>query len=82
MSMPELVELLKHIQSDHSFCRNKNGRFVKYVDPKIDTRNWSCFAISFRTGSDEVVFHTQNECRDLSESLFERVMCWLDEENV
>jgi len=80
MTMQELGDLLNHIRMDHSFCRNKGGRFVKYVDPKIDTRDWMCFAIVFREAGDEVCFHTQNECRDLPESLFERVMTWLDEE--
>ena len=80
MTMTELNELLKHIQKDHSFCQSKNGqRYVKYVDPNIDTRTWVCFAITFRGGSFEKVFHTQNECRDIPESLFERCMNWLDE---
>jgi hypothetical protein len=78
--MEELETLLKHIRLDHSFCNNHNGRFVKYIDPKIDTRDWMCFAIVFRGGGNEVVFHTQNECRDLPKSLYERCMTWLDEE--
>ena len=79
MTMKELGDLLNHIKSDHSFCRSKNGRCVKYVDPKIDTRDWMCFAIVFRLSGDGVVFHTQNECRDLPQSLYERCMEWLDE---
>lgn len=80
MTMAELSELLRHVQAEHSFCRNKNGRHVKYVDPKIDTRDWMCFAITFRLFGEGVTFHTQNECRDLPESLFERCMKWLDDE--
>lgn len=79
MTMQELGDLLKHIKSDHAFCRQKEGRFVKYIEPCIDTRTNTCFAIKFRNAGDSVVFHTQNECRDLSESLFERCMKWLDE---
>lgn len=80
MTMSELTELLKHIQSDHSFCRNNGkGRHVKYIDPHIDTRDWMCFSITFRLFGEPVTFHTQNECRDLPESLYERVMAWLDE---
>ena len=79
MTMKELGDLLNHIKSDHSFCMNKNGRHVKYVDPKIDTRDWMCFAITFRLFGEPVLFHTQNECRDLPKSLYERCMEWLDE---
>ena len=80
MTMQELGDLLNHVRMDHSFCRNDGkGRHVKYVDPKIDTRDWMCFAITFRLFGEGVTFHTQNECRDLPESLFERCMEWLDE---
>lgn len=79
MTMSELAELLKHIKQDHSFCKSKDGqRYVKYIDPHIDTRTWDCFAITFRMSGDDVTIHTQNECRDLPESLFERCMSWLD----
>lgn len=79
MTMKELGDLLNHIRLDHSFCHQREGRHVKYIDPHIDTRTWECFAITFRTSGDPVVFHTQNECRDLPESLYERCMKWLDE---
>lgn len=80
MTMQQLGDLLNHIRMDHSFCRpSNNARHVKYVDPKIDARDWMCFAIVFRTFGEGVTFHTQNECRDLPESLFERCMKWLDE---
>lgn len=80
MTMQELSALLEHIRQDHSFCRQKNGRHVKYVDPNIDTRTWECFAITFRGLGDPVVLHTQNEYRDVNDSLYERCMDWLDEE--
>lgn len=79
MNMQELSNLLNHIKADHSFCNNRNGRFVKYIDPHIDTRDWNCFAIVFRTSGDEVCFHTQNECRNMEQSLYERIMVWLDD---
>ena len=80
MTMQELGELLRHVQAEHSFCKNNGGRHVKYIDPHLDTRDWMCFSISFRLfGNEPVTFHTQNECRDLPESLFERCMKWLDE---
>lgn len=80
MTMRELSLLLNHIKADHSFCRAAEGRSVKYIDPHIDTRTWTCFAITFRGGGNvEHHFHTQNECRDLPESLYTRCMSWLDE---
>ena len=83
MTMKELGDLLNHIRMDHSFCRALDGlRHVKYIDPHIDSRTWHCFSIKFRGGStDEVVLHTQNECRDLPLSLYERCMKWLDGED-
>lgn len=79
MSMQEPSLLLNHIKSDHSFCRQREGRIVKYIDPHIDTRTWTCFSITFRcAGGDEHLIHTQNECRDLQKSLFDRCMTWLD----
>lgn len=79
MSMTELADLLKHIQDHHSFCQNDHGKHVKYVDPKIDTRDWKCFAITFRGAGTDETFHTQNECRHIPESLYERCMNYLDE---
>ena len=79
MTMQELSLLLNHIKADHSFCRAEEGRSVKYIDPHIDTRTWTCFAITFRcSGNVEHHFHTQNECRDLPGSLYTRCMRWLD----
>ena len=83
MTMKEFGDLLNHIRTDHSFWRASNGqRHIKYVDPHIDSRTWHCVSVKFRGGStDEVVLHTQNECRDLPLSLYERCMKWLDGED-
>ena len=78
MTMTALAELLDHIKAEHSFCRQRHGRHVKYVDPHIDTRTWTCFSVTFRCGSWSHTIHTQNECRDLPESLYDRCMNWLD----
>lgn len=78
MSMKELGRLLEHIRKEHSFCLQRKGRSVKYIDPHIDTRTWHCFAITFRGGCEEITLHTQNECRDLPKSLYDRCMQWLD----
>jgi len=79
MTMVELPSLLNHIKKHHSFCNNTHGRHVKYIDPHIDTRTWTCFAITFRTGGEEVLFHTQNECRNLPTSLHDRIIDWLSD---
>jgi hypothetical protein len=33
-------------------------------------------------GGQEILFHTSNECRDMEESLFERVMAFLKSEDL
>ena len=80
MTLKELSELLDHIRTDHSFGQavpDRVGKSVKYVDPKIDTRDWMCYAISFRQGGESMTFY-QNECHDLPQTLYERCMAWLD----
>lgn len=82
MSRDEFLDLMTHIRQEHSPAQiGKFGRCVKYVDPHIDMRDGAVFAIGFRGFGWDKVLHTQNECRDLPESLFERCMKFLDEEN-
>lgn len=79
MNHDEFNNLMKHIAIEHSPAQmNKFGRCVKYVDPHIDMRDGAIFSIGFRGFGWDEVLHTQNECRDLSESLFERCMKFLD----
>lgn len=84
MSLVELDTLLKTICVQNGMYANRKQPcggwlpMVKYVSPNIDTRTQTCHSIVFRQGTGgEVVFHTQNECSDLPESLFERVNAWL-----
>lgn len=78
MTMTELGELIKHIQAEHSPMDFKPGRrIVKYLHPAIDNRDGKCFAIKLRGYGWEETFHTQNECRDLPESLDQRVRAFL-----
>ena len=80
MSPDELNELLRHISLEHGpFRRPAIGKQVKYVHPNIDMRSNCVFSITLRGYSWEEHFYTQNECRDLPESLFERCMKFLDE---
>lgn len=80
MSFQEFADLLMHIANEHSpLCGARSGKTVKYVDPHIDMRTNEVFALTFRGFGWKHFIHTQNECRDLPESLFERCMAYLDE---
>jgi hypothetical protein len=80
MSFQEFATLITYIANRNSPFRSPYPRpSIKYVDPVFDMRTNSVFAITLRGfGSEDKVFHTQNECRDLPESLYERVMNYLD----
>jgi hypothetical protein len=79
MTMQELGDLIKHILTNHGPMTERRGvRWVKYIDPHIDCRDGRCFAIKLRGYGWEQTFHTQNECRDLPESLDQRVRAFLD----
>lgn len=80
MSFSEFQTLLDHIMECHGpYDKPKVGRGVKYVDPHMDMRNGKVFAITFRGFGWDQTLHTQNECRDLPDSLFDRCMAFLDE---
>lgn len=79
MTFQEAGELLTHIRDFHSpFSANRTRKVVKYVDPHFDMRTGHCFAIKLRGYGWEETFHTQNECRDLPESLRARVLAFLN----
>ena len=87
MSIEEFGKLVEHIEQEHppymmSYREKelKEGKGVKYIDPCFDMRTSTVFAVNIRGFNGDKDFHTQNECRDLPESLFERIMNWLDEE--
>lgn len=78
MSFQQAVDLLRLIRDEHSPFNAKPGmRVVKYVDPHFDMRTCHCFAIKLRGYGWERMFHTQNECRDLPDSLYDRVVAFL-----
>ena len=79
MNKDELYELLSHIEKEHSPFARSEGKCVKYVDPHIDMRDGTIFSIVFRGFGWGKTLHTQNEFRDLLDSLFERCMKFLDE---
>lgn len=80
MSFQEFGELVKYISKNNSPINFVHGRrSVKYIDPVFDMRTNSVFAVTLRGfGYEDTVFHTQNECRDLPQSLFERIKEFLD----
>lgn len=79
MSLKELGNLLHLIESNYApFTKNGFTGCVKYIDPHIDMRNSKCFALTLRGYGWEKVFHTQNECRELPDSLYDRVVYFLE----
>lgn len=81
MSMQSFINLVKDIRDHYGpFSTVCKGRCVKYIDPVIDMRTLSVFAVSFRGfGFDQTFFNTTNENRDLPDSLETRIRAWLDE---
>ena len=79
MSLAEFATLFKHIQEEHSPKTMPHlVKCVKYIDPHFDMRTNTVFAIGFRGYGWDKVLHTQNEYRDLPDSLYTRCMNFLD----
>ena len=80
MSFREFGDLLQYIQKNNSPFFVKYPRpSVKYVEPIMDMRDNSVFAVTIRGfGFEDQVFHTQNECRDLPAPLEDRIRTFLD----
>ena len=80
MSFQEFGNLLQYIQKNNSPFFVKYPRpSVKYVEPVMDMRDNSVFAVRIRGfGFEDQDFHTQNECSDLPDSLETRIRAFLD----
>lgn len=80
MSFQQFADLVKFIAEHNSPLKSKYPfPSVKYIDPVFDMRTNSVFALTLRGfGTNDKVFHTQNECRDLPQSLDERVREYLN----
>lgn len=80
MSFKEFGGLLRHIAENNSPSASAYPKpTIKYVDPVMDMRTNSVFAVTLRGfGTEDKVFHTQNECRDLEQSLEQRIRQYLD----
>lgn len=82
MDMKEFAALVNFIKKHHSPFSTEppasgSRKTIKYIDPHIDMRSFTCFSISFRGFGGEKNFNCQNECMELPESLYERCMTWL-----
>lgn len=81
LSFEEFAKIVNFIKDRRSFVMGEVGYpSVKYIDPVFDMRTNTVFSITFR-GVGEKQFHCVNECRDLTESMFERIMAWLNTKN-
>lgn len=77
MTFREFNDLLILIAKNHSMLTGTSGFRVKYIYPSIDMRTNSVFAVRLSSGFQELFLHTQNECRDMPETLFERCVAVL-----
>lgn len=82
MGVAEFTQLLRKIFDEHSPIKGPlkpNYRTIKYVDPVYDNRNGSVFCVKLRGfGQEDATFHVCNEQRDLPDSLYERIVQWLE----
>ena len=85
MSFEQLQELFKYIRENNSpysgHRKDHDGKWlpiVKYADPVIDFRTNECFHITLRGFGWNKAFATTNEFRDLPQSLYDRVMQFLN----
>jgi len=79
MRISEFQELVDFIRAQCFLCNEKGYRAIKYVVPHIDMRiGGDIYAVKFIEWLGEKhLVHTQNDCKDLEESLFDRCMKYL-----
>lgn len=83
MTLQEFANVVSHINQHNAPRVNRrkaDGTMlpcVKYMDPVFDFRFPNVFSVKFRGYGSEIQFHCQNECRDLPDSLYTRVMKYL-----
>lgn len=78
LSFKEFSQIVNYISEKRSMRNNELGYpFVKYIDPVFDMRTNTVFSIRFR-GPYEKQFSCVNEERNLSDSMYERIMQWLN----
>ena len=78
LSFKEFAEIVNYISEKRSMINNEvDHPYVKYIDPVFDMRTNTVFSIRFR-GPYEKQFSCVNEERYLTESMYERIMQWLN----
>lgn len=78
LSFKEFGEIVNYISEKRSMLKNEVGYpYVKYIDPCFDMRTNTVFSVRFR-GSENKSFSCVNEERDLTETMYERIMQWLN----
>ena len=83
MDFKELSELINHIRNHHKFgSKEPHGRMIKYFRPSFDFRTDDVFYVELNSYGLTKEFLIINEYREIKESLFDRIMRWLDGEDV
>ena len=84
MNHEELAKVMKRVQLERGpFVTALGVTAIKYVVPHFDNRTQQWFSIQFKTMSGrEISFYCVNEFREVKESLFERVMAFLDKDDL
>ena len=80
LSFTEFAEIINFVKAKRSFgTRDYKYPCVKYIDPVFDMRTNTVFSINFRGGSNKG-FSCINDERFLTETMYERIMLWLNTE--
>jgi hypothetical protein len=79
MTFTEFGNIVKYIRNNNTSTNmlDRTCPVIKYIDPHLDMRTNDVFSIMFRGFGWERRFHCVNECRDLPESLHDRIMTFL-----
>lgn len=78
LSFQEFAEIVNYISAERSMVSgNYKFPLIKYIDPTFDMRTNSVFNVKFRGGYNKE-FSSTNENRYLKETMYERIMQWLN----
>lgn len=73
LTMDQFNDIMNRIKEKHSFGRYGHTKWIKYIRPSFDMRDFMCFSITFRHGSDETTFGQSG-----NGTMYERIMEWLE----
>ncbi len=80
MNIGELGRLLHHAENNHSPAHYTGGRMAQRCRPFLNQYH-EIIAIEFDTGNTTHQFVSDPEADELSVSMFDHVMAWLDQSN-